>query len=60
MPLEIQNSTNGKAVDSILKIQKASDIGTIATNFSFEDIKGDKQQLNTIYKTKNLFYSFLG
>ncbi len=54
MPSEIQNSENGKILDSILKIQKNSAIGAIASDFSFEDIKGNKLSLSSIYKLKKL------
>ena len=54
MPSEIQNSENGKILDSILKIQKNSAIGAIASDFSFEDIKGNKRSLSSIYKSKKL------
>lgn len=54
MPSEIQNSENGKILDSILKIQKNSAIGTIASDFSFEDLKGNKLSLSSIYKSRKL------
>jgi peroxiredoxin len=54
MPSEIQNSENGKILDSILKIQKNSATGAIASDFSFEDIKGNKGSLSSIYESKKL------